>query len=186
MTQAFNLAQLANNLNTSGQLDATDGLSGIVPIVNGGTGISTTPTNGQLLIGNGTGYTRATLTAGTNITITNSAGGIVINAVASAPVYSAQQTFPAVNVNTSWNHGLGQVPQRFGAFAVITVETGGIPVGTVLAITSSDGDGARQTTIYANTSVVGFFGSNPIYRGFDSNNFTISASNANIYFWAEK
>lgn len=38
MTQAFNLAQLANNLNTSGQLDATDGLSGAVPIANGGTG----------------------------------------------------------------------------------------------------------------------------------------------------
>lgn len=30
MTQAFNLAQLANNLNTSGQLDATDGLTGLV------------------------------------------------------------------------------------------------------------------------------------------------------------
>lgn len=30
MTQAFNLAQLANNLNTSGQVDATDGLSGLV------------------------------------------------------------------------------------------------------------------------------------------------------------
>jgi hypothetical protein len=41
MTQAFNLAQLANNLNTSGQLDATDGLSGAVPIANGGTGQST-------------------------------------------------------------------------------------------------------------------------------------------------
>jgi hypothetical protein len=30
MTQAFNLAQLANNLNTSGQVDATDGLSGLI------------------------------------------------------------------------------------------------------------------------------------------------------------
>ena len=30
MTQAFNLSQLANNLNTSGQLDATDGLNGLV------------------------------------------------------------------------------------------------------------------------------------------------------------
>lgn len=30
MTAAFNLAQLANNLNTSGQLDATDGLNGLV------------------------------------------------------------------------------------------------------------------------------------------------------------
>jgi hypothetical protein len=53
MTQAFNLAQLANNLNTSGQLDATDGLSGAVPVANGGTGRNTLSAN-QLLTGNGT------------------------------------------------------------------------------------------------------------------------------------
>ena len=34
MTQAFNLSQLANNLNTSGQLDATDGLTGLVANAN--------------------------------------------------------------------------------------------------------------------------------------------------------
>jgi hypothetical protein len=34
MTAAFNLSQLANNLNTSGQLDATDGLSGLVAVAN--------------------------------------------------------------------------------------------------------------------------------------------------------
>lgn len=39
-----------------------------------------TPTNGQLLIGNGTDFTTANLTAGTNITITNSAGGVSIAA----------------------------------------------------------------------------------------------------------
>ena len=44
MTQAFNLGQLANNLNTSGQLDATDGLVGAVPIANGGTGATTAGT----------------------------------------------------------------------------------------------------------------------------------------------
>jgi type 1 glutamine amidotransferase len=45
MTQAFNLAQLANNLNTSGQLDATDGLNGLVANANlasSGTPSSTT------------------------------------------------------------------------------------------------------------------------------------------------
>lgn len=41
MTQAFNLSQLANNLNTAGQLDATDGLVNAVPVANGGTGAST-------------------------------------------------------------------------------------------------------------------------------------------------
>lgn len=49
-----------------------------LPVANGGTGITSTPTNGQLLIGNGTGYTASTLTAGSNITITNSSGGITI------------------------------------------------------------------------------------------------------------
>lgn len=34
MTQAFNLAQLANNTNTSGQLDATDGLTGLIANAN--------------------------------------------------------------------------------------------------------------------------------------------------------
>lgn len=41
MTQAYNLSQLANNLNTAGQLDATDGLVNAVPVANGGTGAST-------------------------------------------------------------------------------------------------------------------------------------------------
>ena len=49
-----------------------------VPITLGGTGISGTPTNGQLLIGNGSGYQLANLTQGSGITITNSAGGITI------------------------------------------------------------------------------------------------------------
>lgn len=47
----------------------------------GGTGLDThLATNGQLLIGNGAGFSLATLTAGANITITNSAGGITIAA----------------------------------------------------------------------------------------------------------
>jgi hypothetical protein len=40
MTQAYNLSQFANNLNSAGQLDATDGLVNAVPIANGGTGAS--------------------------------------------------------------------------------------------------------------------------------------------------
>jgi hypothetical protein len=55
-------------------------VTGTLPIANGGTGITTTPANGQIPIGNGTGYTAANLTAGANVTITNSAGGITIAA----------------------------------------------------------------------------------------------------------
>ena len=58
---------------TSGAWQATT-----IGINYGGTGQTSTPTDGQLLIGNGTGFSYATLTAGSNITITNSAGGITI------------------------------------------------------------------------------------------------------------
>lgn len=51
----------------------------------GGTGLTAAPSNGQLLIGNGTGYTLSTITAGSNVTITNSSGGITI-AASGAPV----------------------------------------------------------------------------------------------------
>lgn len=51
----------------------------ITPVANGGTGLSATPTNGQLLIGNGSGFTLATITQGSGISISNSAGGITIS-----------------------------------------------------------------------------------------------------------
>ena len=53
-------------------------LAGTLAVANGGTGVTTTPSNGALLIGNGTGYTSATLTQGSGITITNASGSITI------------------------------------------------------------------------------------------------------------
>ena len=46
--------------------------------VNGGTGVSAIPTNGQLLIGNTVGYTLNTLTPGAGIGVTNGAGTIAV------------------------------------------------------------------------------------------------------------
>ena len=62
-----------------GKVGLTTHVSGTLPVANGGTG-DTTYTNGQLLIGNTTGntLTKATLTAGTGITITNGTGSITI------------------------------------------------------------------------------------------------------------
>ena len=53
-------------------------LAGTLAYSSGGTGLTATPTNGQLLIGNGAGYSLSTLTAGSGVTITNSAGVITI------------------------------------------------------------------------------------------------------------
>jgi hypothetical protein len=63
-------------------------ISGVLPVANGGTNVATIPTNGQLLIGNGTGYTLASLTAGSNITITPGAGTISIAATGAAAAFS--------------------------------------------------------------------------------------------------
>ena len=65
MTQAFNLSQLANNLNTSGQLDATDGLTGAVPVANDGTGLTSVGTSGNVLTSNGTSWVSSSIPAPT-------------------------------------------------------------------------------------------------------------------------
>lgn len=73
----------ANNVNFSGTVTLTTAL----PPSQGGTGITTTPSNGQIPIGNGTNYTAATLTAGGGIGITNAAGSVTI--ATSSPTFSA-------------------------------------------------------------------------------------------------
>jgi hypothetical protein len=65
---------------------------GITPVTNGGTGTGNIPTNGQLLIGNGTDYSLSVLTAGANITITNTAGHITIASAGALSSFSAGTT----------------------------------------------------------------------------------------------
>ena len=68
----------------------------------GGTGLSTIPTNGQLLIGNGTDYTLSTLTAGTGLTITNAAGSItprITNTGVVAGSYGSASSVTTLTVN---------------------------------------------------------------------------------------
>jgi len=75
----------------------TSAVTGTLPIGNGGTGITSTPTNGQLLIGNGTGYTAATITAGSGVSVTNSAGGITIAATGGAGTVTSVSGTGTVN-----------------------------------------------------------------------------------------
>jgi len=111
MTQAFNLSQLGNRVNSSGQIDVSSALTGTVPIANGGTGttsttftnlttnvtgtlpvanggtgLTATPANGQIDIGNASGFTRTTITAGSNMTVTNGAGTITLAAAGNMTV----------------------------------------------------------------------------------------------------
>ena len=63
-----------NNLNT-----VLGGGSGTISVAGGGTGLSAIPANGQLLIGNGTGYSLNRLSAGSNIAIANGVGSISVS-----------------------------------------------------------------------------------------------------------
>ena len=64
---------------------------------NGGTGITTTPSNGQIPIGNGTNYTAATLTAGNNTAIANASGSVTIGAGALTTAGTTSGTLAAAD-----------------------------------------------------------------------------------------
>lgn len=105
MTAAFNLSQLANNLNTSGQLDATDGLVGSVPVANGGTGRNTLTAN-NVILGNGTSAvnfvapgTNGNILTSNGTTWVSSAAPTEITTTAGSPPYYGVRTF--VNFNAS-------------------------------------------------------------------------------------
>jgi hypothetical protein len=68
---------------SSGQALTTNGSGTLafstLGVAGGGTGITSAPSNGQLLIGNGTNFTASTLTAGSGVSISNGAGSITIS-----------------------------------------------------------------------------------------------------------
>ena len=169
------------NQNTTG---TAAGLSATLAVASGGTGLTSTPANGALDIGNGTGFTRATLTAGSNITITNSAGGITIAAASSgvtsvtgtAPVVSSGGTTPAISMaaastsvsgyltSTDWNTFNGK--QAAGSY---------VTVGGALG-TPSSGTLTNCTFPTLNQNTTGSAGS------VATTNFSIVESGGKLYF----
>jgi len=159
MTQAFNLSQFANKVNSSGQASLTTAVTGTLPVANGGTG-DTTYTNGQLLIGNTTGntLTKSTLTAGTGITITNGSGSIsiansAIGGQLQTELFTASGTWtkPAtatqVKVTVVGGGGrgrtdpVGQTPGGYGGVAIAIC-----PVSAPVSVTIGTGGGPSPTS----------------------------------------
>jgi len=129
-----------------GKIGLTTHVSGTLPVANGGTG-DTTYTNGQLLIGNTTGntLTKATLTAGTGITITNGTGSITIagNTGTVASV-SGTGTVNGITLSgTVTSSGSLTLGGALSGVSLTTQVTGTLPVangGT--GVTSSTGTGS--------------------------------------------
>ena len=117
-----------------GQVSLTAGVTGTLPVGNGGTGITTTPSNGQIPIGNGTNYTAATLTAGAGITITNASGSVTVTGTGST-----------INSQTT-----GYTLVAGDAGKTISITTGGVTVpNSILSagniVTIYNNSGSSQT-----------------------------------------
>ena len=113
-------------------------LANALPIASGGTGISTAPTNGQLLIGNAGNYSLHTLTPSSGIGITNGAGLIT---VANTGVLS---NIASSGISVS------------GATGNVTIANTGVL--SAIAGSGISVSGATGNVTFANTGVLSFSG----------------------------
>jgi hypothetical protein len=124
--------------NTISNINLASQITGTLPVGNGGTGNSATPTNGQLLIGNGSGFTLASLTQGSGITITPSSGGITIAATGGGT------TTNALTLNNS-GAGAASGTTFNGSTAVTlsynTIGAAPAPTGTSAQLLANNGSG---------------------------------------------
>lgn len=130
-------------------------LANAVPVASGGTGLATIPTNGQLLIGNGTGYTLNTLGYGAGISVANGSGTITVSntgvlswnggstgltpAIATTGNVTLSGTLVAVNGGTGQSsYAIGDILYadstttltklpKPSANAMLTMSSGGVP-----------------------------------------------------------
>lgn len=136
-------------------ITSLSGLTTALSIAQGGTGIVTTPSNGQLLIGNGSGYSLNTLSAGSGISITNGAGSITISApgagTCSGCATTSLNNLASVAINTSLlpssaagaDLGSGTLP--FGQ--LFLAGTSASPASNNFKITGASTSGTRTITL---------------------------------------
>jgi hypothetical protein len=131
--------------------------TGILPVPSGGTGLSTIPTNGQLLIGNGTGYTLNTLGVGSGISVTNGLGTItlantgVLSNIAGAGISVSSATGNVVINNT----GVLSFSSGTTGLTPATASTGAVVLaGTLIAANGGTGFASYAVgdLLYANTT----------------------------------
>lgn len=170
-TDTTNAANITSGTLSTGRLSGSyTGITGVgtltagtwngspIGIAYGGTGLTATPTNGQLPIGNGSGYSLATLTAGTNVSITNTSGGITISATPSSggTVTSVDLTVPSFLAVT------GGPITTSGTFAIslsgtaLPVANGGTGATTLTGYVKGNGTSAMTaSTTIPSTDITG-------------------------------
>lgn len=108
MTQAVNLANFANSLNSSGQMDPA-ALSSAVPVSKGGTG-ATSLTSGSLLKGNGTSA------------ISPATAANIVAAIGSTAVQNATSL---TTTNFTVEEVAGSLVFKYGAAVIFAIDSSG-------------------------------------------------------------
>jgi len=113
------------------------------------------PANGELLIGNGGGFNLAGLTAGSGVTVTNSAGGISISATGSGGTVTAVSgTAPITSTGGSTPNIALTVPLdvQYGGTGLSTLTTGNVLVGNGTSDVNLVAPGASGNVLTSNGS----------------------------------
>jgi hypothetical protein len=148
------------------------GLTTPISVAQGGTG-QTTYTNGQLLIGNTTGntLTKATLTAGTGITVTNSTGSITIT-------NTGPDTFPGVGIAYSTGTAWGTSYSTTGSGTVVALAASPGLTGIPTAPTATVGTSTTQIATTAFVTATSFVTALPGQAGNAGKFVTTDGTNA--------
>ena len=123
---------------------------GVIPVNSGGTGLSTIPTNGQLLIGNGAGYSLNTLAVGAGISVVNGVGTITLanTGVLSNIAGSGISVSNATGDVTITNAGVLSFAGGTTGLTPAAATTGNITLAGTLGITNGGTNGSATPTAY--------------------------------------
>jgi hypothetical protein len=186
------LQGVTSNIQT--QLNGKENSFSILPVNKGGTGLGSSPSNGVLLIGNGTNYVQSTLTAGTGIQVTNGSGSISIEN--SAPSKWSQIGDSIGYIKTASVAGVGTIVQNtlsdtlavaFGLYSnadnsdSVIISSSGVGGGTMGGVGSTTNSPFAFFTNYTERA---YFtnGGNFVVRGDNDDNFIgTPSSKINIF-----
>ena len=177
-------------------LPLTTGVTGILPVANGGTNLSSTPANGQVLIGNGSGYTLNTLSGAGTVSISNTSGGITITGTGGSGTVTNVSGTGTVNgislsgsVSSSGSLTLGGTLSNVSLSSQVTgtlpIANGGTGSTTqnFVDLTNNQGSIAGNKTFSGVTTLSGQALTYGLYTGGTTTANSMFFSSSSINFW---
>jgi len=170
-TISFGSTGLTPNSATSGAVT----VAGTLAVANGGTG-QTSYTDGQLLIGNSTGNTlaKATLTAGSGISITNGSGSITIAATGGG---GGGGTVTSVGLTMPSGFSVGSSPVTTSGTIAVTTSLSGVLKGTGSGFTAAVA-GTDYVTPTGSETLTNKTLTNPTITNYTETTFTANTGTA--------